>query len=240
MKLLRKIFAALLLFIATGCYGGSACNQPAPGANAASGSILGAALGAGSGAVVGHQLGYSGEGALIGAAFGLVSGFLAGYPHDINTQNIRSQRALLEALREQTSANARQLAMLQGSLDRAVSRATLSTRPIYTVYFDPDSTSVRAGSIAALQTLADQIKLDPGVRTIHVSGHSDDSGSPEYNERVSESRARNVRGHLGAFGLGMDRILIDARGSVEPVASNATSEGRQLNRRVDIYVSGSY
>ena len=69
-----------------------------------------------------------------------------------------------------------------------------------------------------------------------VVGHADDSGNPEYNQQLSEARAREVAGYLMSRGISKDRITQKAMGSSNPIASNASQTGRQLNRRVDVYV----
>ena len=71
----------------------------------------------------------------------------------------------------------------------------------------------------------------PAVR-VRVAGHTDNVGDPESNQQLSEERARAVRDYLVAGGIDGDRIESLGYGDRNPVASNATAEGRQRNRRI--------
>lgn len=212
-----------------------ACSSPHPGPDKTlGGAVLGAGWGAGAGAVVGHQVGYGGEGAAVGAGFGALGGGLAGLGYDLEEDAMLDQEEALASIKLQNEATARQLINLQNSLDRTVEKKIGGG--VHQVFFDLDTTSLRSGAIANLEILADQIKKHPHVNKIRVVGHSDDSGSPEYNARLAEARARSVSSYLAARGISMDRIEISSHGSERPVAANSTDVGRQLNRRVDIYV----
>lgn len=234
MKIKRLLPLNLLLLIALI----SACSTPKQGADKAlGGAVLGAAWGAGSGAIIGNQLSGSpgGEGAAVGAGFGLVGGAMSGLNHDaIEDMQIQQQQEL-DSLEIQNAANAQKLANLQATLDQAIS-ADLAGG-IYQVYFDVDATSLRSGSIANLQAIAEAIKMSPHAELVQVIGHSDDSGNPNYNDRLSEARARNVSAYLAARGISMDQIIVSSHGAKRPIASNNTPVGRQLNRRVDVYIS---
>ena len=107
---------------------------------------------------------------------------------------------------------------------------------IYQVYFDPDQTNLRSGAIANLEIVGESIKRNSGIFAITVVGHADDGGSPQYNERLAEARARTVASYLGARGISMDQITVRSFGSKRPLASNTSETGRQLNRRVDVIV----
>ena len=89
---------------------------------------------------------------------------------------------------------------------------------------------------AELAKVADLIRAHDGARVV-IEGHTDHVGSDEMNQALSEQRAAAVGSYLAAAG-GMESITFISRGYGEkrPVASNETSEGRQLNRRVEITV----
>jgi outer membrane protein OmpA-like peptidoglycan-associated protein len=123
---------------------------------------------------------------------------------------------------------------MQDRLDRA---AASGSAGLYQVFFDADETSLKPGAVANLEIIADSLRGDPHAALINVVGHSDDSGKPEYSERVSEARARSVAAYLVARGLSQDQIVVKSFGSKRPIATNSTPAGRQLNRRVDIYIS---
>jgi outer membrane protein OmpA-like peptidoglycan-associated protein len=214
----------------------SACTHPQPGPDKTfSGGILGAAWGAGAGAIVGHQLNNEGPGALVGAGVGLVGGAMQGAGYDV----VESQHARLEtdlaAMRIQNATTTRELAGIQRHLDRATA-ASLDAN-VYQVYFDPDSTNLRAGSIANLEKVAENYKTNAHAMVINVEGHADDAGTPDYNQRLSEARARNVSAYLAARGITTDSIVVRSFGSTRPIVSNSTAVGRQMNRRVDVFLS---
>jgi len=67
-------------------------------------------------------------------------------------------------------------------------------------------------------------------------GHTDSVGSDAYNQRLSLARAESVKAYLVSKGVDRQRIRTEGRGESQPVADNATAEGRAKNRRVDIEV----
>lgn len=213
-----------------------ACSNPQPGPDKTiAGAVLGAGWGAGAGAVVGNQIGNVGHGAGVGAGFGAVNGLLTGAGYDLSESSALREEEELASLKVQNAVNGKQLEQIQARLDRAVT-ADISGG-VYQVFFDSDATSLKAGSIANLEIIADAIKGSPAAAVVNVVGHTDDSGNPDYNARLAEARARTVSAYLGARGLSMDRITVKNFGATRPIASNSTPEGRQLNRRVDIYIS---
>ena len=72
---------------------------------------------------------------------------------------------------------------------------------------------------------------------IIVEGHTDNTGSAEFNQTLSEERAYNVKEFLIEIGVDENRLSSVGYGLTRPDASNLTKEGRKLNRRVDIIVS---
>ncbi len=71
---------------------------------------------------------------------------------------------------------------------------------------------------------------------VHVVGHTDSVGSDAYNLRLSEQRALAVVDYLASIGVARDRLRSEGRGETEPRDTNASEAGRQLNRRVELYV----
>jgi outer membrane protein OmpA-like peptidoglycan-associated protein len=67
-----------------------------------------------------------------------------------------------------------------------------------------------------------------------IAGHTDSTGTEEHNQALSERRARSVVGELASRGVDQDRIANMGFGESQPVADNASSEGRRRNRRVDV------
>lgn len=83
-----------------------------------------------------------------------------------------------------------------------------------------------------LKKLASQI-IQTG-ETVTLTGHTDNKGTPEYNQELGMARARATRQTLIDDGVDPSQIAIDSKGQTQPVASNATDEGRQENRRVEL------
>jgi len=77
----------------------------------------------------------------------------------------------------------------------------------------------------------------PDLR-LQVEGHTDSIGSDEYNQTLSEKRAETVLGYLVSSGVTPDHVTATGMGKADPVADNDTASGRQLNRRVDMVVTG--
>jgi hypothetical protein len=72
-----------------------------------------------------------------------------------------------------------------------------------------------------------------------VEGHTDNIGSDEYNQKLSEERARAVREYLVSQRVADSNVTAKGYGKSEPVADNSTSQGRAQNRRVELVVSGA-
>ena len=103
--------------------------------------------------------------------------------------------------------------------------------------FDHDKSTLKPAGQAALQELGDDIKAKGGrVVDIDVIGHTDSDGSEEYNQALSVRRAQSVKDYLVSEGVDGSIIDVSGQGESNPIASNATREGRAQNRRVDINV----
>jgi outer membrane protein OmpA-like peptidoglycan-associated protein len=72
---------------------------------------------------------------------------------------------------------------------------------------------------------------------VHAVGHTDSTGSDAYNQNLSERRADAVASYLRSQGVAGNRLYATGRGESEPRASNATEEGRKLNRRVELFIN---
>lgn len=77
----------------------------------------------------------------------------------------------------------------------------------------------------------------PDLR-LEVDGHTDSTGSGEYNQQLSEKRAASVRDYLVQHGIPISSVAVMGFGKTAAVASNSTASGRQQNRRVELVVSG--
>ena len=78
--------------------------------------------------------------------------------------------------------------------------------------------------------------IDNPDLNVAVEGHTDSIGSDEYNQRLSESRAKAVMEYFIAHGVKAERLSYVGHGESMPIADNATEEGRRLNRRVELKI----
>ena len=98
-----------------------------------------------------------------------------------------------------------------------------------------DSAAIKPGALAEIRRVADVLDLYPQTR-IRVEGHTDSIGAAVSNQRLSERRADAVKNELAARSLQSDRIETAGFGAARPVASNKTPNGRQQNRRIQVFV----
>jgi outer membrane protein OmpA-like peptidoglycan-associated protein len=106
------------------------------------------------------------------------------------------------------------------------------------VLFDVGTSTLTPGAARSVRRIAEVLQQYPTYR-LTVEGHTDSTGRPERNQVLSERRAESVKEALIAGGLNTDHIATQGYGATKPVASNATSAGRQQNRRVEIVVVGA-
>ena len=103
--------------------------------------------------------------------------------------------------------------------------------------FDFDKSELTAGAEKVLSELGPMIRKE-GVHPISVEGHTDSVGSPNYNQTLSEQRARTVESWLESRGYLIDKVTeTHGFGETKPVATNETPVGRQKNRRVEIVIN---
>jgi OmpA-OmpF porin, OOP family len=106
------------------------------------------------------------------------------------------------------------------------------------IFFDVDKYALKEKSATELTEVIRFLNSNPSVR-IEVSGHTDDVGQPDYNVDLSHKRSRSVVDYLISKGIDNRRIVAKGYGASRPLGDNATAEGRQLNRRIEILVIGS-
>lgn len=100
--------------------------------------------------------------------------------------------------------------------------------------FDFDKATLRTEATADLDAAIAKYRGNASLVSMSVVGHTDSTGSDEYNQELSERRAAAVRDYLVSQNIDGARISASGRGESSPVASNETAEGRQKNRRVEI------
>ena len=105
------------------------------------------------------------------------------------------------------------------------------------VLFATDQARLTPDGMRTAQKLADVLQQNP-QRAVLIEGFTDSTGSSAHNQELSERRASAVRGTLQEMGVARQRITIRAYGEAYPIAANDTAPSRQLNRRVEIVLSG--
>lgn len=195
-----------------------ACTDVAPNDGVKTRS--GAAIGAGLGALVGIAGADSAKERRQNAAKGAIIGGLLGTA--IGNQLDKQE----EELRSQMGSN----------VDITNNGNNLIVTLPQDILFATDSTNVSNASRGDLSTLANSINRYPNT-TVNVVGHTDSVGDAAYNYDLSQRRAQAVTSVLMNAGVSPQRIRATGRGEDSPVATNATAQGRQLNRRVDIIIT---
>jgi len=104
------------------------------------------------------------------------------------------------------------------------------------ILFDFDSANIRPDAHRALTDVAQVFKAYAN-RPARVEGHTDSVASDEYNQSLSERRARSVADWLASNGVERSRLTATGHGEKKPVATNDTAAGRQLNRRVEVVIA---
>jgi len=175
--------------------------------------------GAAAGAAVGGLLGgmESSERAAIGAGLGALAGGAIGQYMDRQEREMRQQ--------------------MQGTgveVQRQGDNILLNMPNSIT--FAVDSSTVRPEFGGTLSNLAGVLNQYPQTM-IDVIGHTDNTGSTEYNQGLSERRAQAVANQLRDYGVASQRLMILGRGETQPIATNATEAGRAQNRRVEVRIS---
>ena len=177
----------------------------------------GAGIGAAAGAVVGLLTkGDKLQNALIGAGVGALAGGGVGYYMDV-------QEAKLRQRLEGTGV----------SVTRMGDNITLNMPSNIT--FALNSADLNGQFFSALDGVSMVLK-EYDKTVIEVAGHTDNTGSEQYNKALSERRASTVAGYLASHGIKQARLLTVGAGESYPVASNANESGRSQNRRVELTI----
>ena len=104
------------------------------------------------------------------------------------------------------------------------------------IEFDFDKSNVQGSEAARrLDMVADYMKRHPDVKVL-ISGHTDSMGTDEYNQALSERRAKTAADYLVDKGISRSRMTTKGYGESRPIDTNETDEGRQHNRRVEFEI----
>ncbi len=103
------------------------------------------------------------------------------------------------------------------------------------VFFDFDKSTLRKESFPELDRVVTLMKENPKLK-VEIAGHTDWKGTDEYNQKLSQQRTNSVVKYLVDKGIANARLVPKGYGEKQPIATNATDEGRQKNRRVEFVV----
>ncbi|WP_236262968.1 OmpA family protein [Aggregatimonas sangjinii] len=209
----KLIYTFMAMTLLIGCNATKNANKTQKGA------VIGAAGGAAIGGVLGNNIGKGGNtvlGAIIGAAVGGAAGGYIGNRMDKQAQRIEEE--------------------IPGAV---VTRVGEGINVTFTedagVYFDTNKSNVKGTSATTLNKLADIFQEYPNSYIL-VEGHTDSAGPDEYNETLSEQRAKSVTQYLTSKGLDASRFTTKWYGETQPIGDNETKEGKAKNRRVELAI----
>jgi outer membrane protein OmpA-like peptidoglycan-associated protein len=156
---------------------------------------------------------------------------LASAQSDRNAILLQARSRETDIAKSQLAQTQQQLADLQA---KKTDRGMVLT--LGDVLFDTGQATLKPGAALALDRLADFMRANPQTK-VRIEGHTDSTGSAEFNQLLSQRRADAVAAALQSRGLSSDRVSTIGRGEEFPVASNASAAGRQQNRRVEVVFS---
>jgi outer membrane protein OmpA-like peptidoglycan-associated protein len=182
--------------------------------NTMKGGAIGAGAGGVAGGVIGHQLGNTAIGAIIGAAVGGTTGALIGRNMDRQAEEMRQdiKNAKIERVGEG----------IKITFDSGI-------------LFNFDSSDLQPTARTNIESLAKILNKYPDTNIL-IEGDTDNSGSEDYNQKLSERRAQAVADYQKSLSVAASRISTVGLGELNPVASNDTDSGREQNRRVEVAI----
>lgn len=213
-KAMAGAVALAMAIASTGCADMSA-TQRGTATGAGAGAALGALIGGTTGS---HSSGRTAGGALIGAAAGAVIG-------NIWSTRMENQKRAMEQATQGTGV---QVSKTDDNRLRLEIPSDIS--------FDTGRADIKSNFRPILDRFATTLNENPAA-TVSIIGHTDSTGSDAINQPLSVDRASNARDYLAARGVSPTRIVVEGKGSREPIASNNDDSGRSRNRRVEIFVA---
>jgi outer membrane protein OmpA-like peptidoglycan-associated protein len=103
------------------------------------------------------------------------------------------------------------------------------------IFFETDKYDLKESSKIELNRLVELLNTNPGLK-LEIGGHTDNIGTPEYNQTLSENRAKTVNQYLVDSGINQTKLIYKGYGETSPVDTNDTAEGRANNRRTEFKV----
>lgn len=201
----------------------SGCNMN----NTTKGGLIGGGGGAAVGALVGNLIGKNTKGTAIGAAIGAAVGTGAGVLIGKKMDKAKAAAEAVKNAQVETFTDANGLQAVKVTFDSGILFATNKS----------DLNSTAKSSLNQFAT--NVLNVNPDM-DIAILGHTDNTGTDAINNPLSQKRAESVESYLKSCGVASKQIAtVLGKGSGEPVASNDTAEGRQQNRRVEVYIYAS-
>ncbi len=105
------------------------------------------------------------------------------------------------------------------------------------IEFEFDRSVILPVSFPILDEVVNLLQANPTIKHVDIEGHTDNQGTPEYNQKLSEERAASVMAYLAQKGIAPERMSAKGFGLTRPRATNDTDEGRQRNRRVEFHIT---
>lgn len=207
------IAVALSTTMVTGCATQDAYTGEQETSNTVIGSVIGAVAGAATGAATSSS-GDREKGMMIGAAAGGLLGAGAGQYMDRQEAQLRKR---LEGTGVRVKRDGNNIELIMPG----------------NITFDVDQSNIRSSFYDVLDSVVLVVK-EFNQTAIAVGGHTDSTGSFEYNQQLSEKRAQSVAQYLLNNNVAQGRVHTTGYGPRFPIASNDTKQGRQQNRRVEI------
>lgn len=104
------------------------------------------------------------------------------------------------------------------------------------IHFETDSAVIKGDSMSLIEEIADVINRNPDIKKVEVQGHTDNTGTAEHNQELSDRRAASVKDALVSNGIDTGRLEAKGYGQTRPVAPNVTAANRARNRRVQFVI----
>lgn len=182
--------------------------------NTGKGAAIGVGAGALLGAGIGKLAGNTGVGAAVGAAVGGVTGTVIGKYMDKQAKEMEAEMAAAKIER-----------VAEGI------KVTFDSGLLFTV----NSSVLSAKSKEELTKFSQVLNKYPDTN-LHINGHTDDTGTDEVNQKLSEKRAASVSQYLISQNVAASRFTVAGFGETQPLVENTSAENRALNRRVEVIV----
>jgi outer membrane protein OmpA-like peptidoglycan-associated protein len=182
--------------------------------NTTKGGAIGAGAGAAIGGLIGHKSGNTAVGAIIGAAAGGATGALIGRHMDKQAEELKND--------------------LKGATVQRVGEGILITFNSG-LQFDFNSAELLSATKSNLIALSSTLKKYEDTDIV-IEGHTDNVGEREYNQSLSEKRAKSVEDYLAIQGVAKTRVTATGYGEQQPLNENVTEDDRRINRRVEVAI----